>query len=73
MYSYTATTENEATTDLAGSERRRVAGLAFTTIPIGSEAARDGLQPPTLPKILYAPVAVTALDFGFNINTKPAS
>ncbi|HEY7811890.1 MAG TPA: hypothetical protein VIC62_01560, partial [Nakamurella sp.] len=67
VYSYTATTENEATTDLAGSNSGG-AGLAFTTIPMGSEAARDGLQPTTLPKILYAPVAVTALDFGFDIN-----
>jgi hypothetical protein len=61
VYSYTATTENEATAQLStpGS-----AGLGFTTIPIGSESA----SPPTLPDIVYAPVAVTALDFGFNIN-----
>ena len=48
--------------------RGRGSGLAFTTIPIGSEDTRDGRQPPTLPAILYAPVAVTAVDFGFNIN-----
>jgi hypothetical protein len=64
VYSYTATTESSATNQLTGGS----AGLAFTTIPIGSEAARDGLSPPTLPTILYAPVAVTALDVGYNIN-----
>jgi hypothetical protein len=64
VYSYTATTESSATGQLVGGS----AGLAFTTIPIGSEATRDGLSPPTLPTILYAPVAVTALDVGYNIN-----
>ena len=71
VYSFTATTESEATTQLqnAGSAGDGTAGLAFTTIPIGSEATRGGGTPPTLPTILYAPVAVTAIDFGFNINT----
>jgi hypothetical protein len=69
VYSYTATTENEATTDLKNASSGTSAGLAFTTIPIGSEVARDGGKAPTLPKILYAPVAVTAIDFGFNVNT----
>jgi hypothetical protein len=65
QYSYTATSESAATSLLASPGG---AGLAFTTIPIGSEATRSGGQPPTLPTILYAPVAVTALGFGFNIN-----
>jgi hypothetical protein len=69
VYSYTATTENEATTDLKNASSGTSAGLAFTTIPIGSEVARDGGKAPTLPKILYAPVAVSAIDFGFNVNT----
>lgn len=69
VYSYTATTENEATTDLRDASGGASAGLAFTTIPIGSEVTRDGGKAPTLPKILYAPVAVTATDFGFNVNT----
>jgi hypothetical protein len=66
LYTFTSTPETQTTHDLitAGSGT----GMAFTTIPIGSEAAREGMPPPTLPKILYAPVAVTALDFGFNIN-----
>jgi hypothetical protein len=68
IYIFTSTPETQTTHDLitAGTE----VGMAFTTIPIGSEAAREGLPPPTLPKILYAPVAVTALDFGFNINER---
>jgi len=69
VYSYTATTENEATTDLKNAISGTSVGLAFTTIPIGSEVARDGGKAPALPKILYAPVAVTAVDFGFNVNT----
>ena len=69
VFSYTATTENEATNDLKTAASGGTAGLAFTTIPIGSEVSRDGGKAPTLPKILYAPVAVTAVDFGFNVNT----
>jgi hypothetical protein len=66
IYTFTYTPETQTTHDLitAGTG----VGMAFTTIPIGSEEAREGLPPPKLPNILYAPVAVTALDFGFNIN-----
>ena len=66
IYGYSAVPEATSTQNLeAGGD----SGLAFTTIPIGSEAARDGDPPPTnLPNIVYAPVAVAALDFGFNIN-----
>ena len=66
VYAYSAVTEQQSTLNLtAGGD----VGLAFTTIPIGSEATRDGGSPPTnLPTILYAPVAVAALDFGFNIS-----
>jgi hypothetical protein len=66
VYGYSAVTESESTLNLtAGGD----SGLAFTTIPIGSEAARDGTSPPTnLPNIVYAPVAIAALDFGFNID-----
>ena len=47
-------------------------GLAFTTIPIASEAARSGGSGGTanLPQLLYAPVAVSSEGFGFNINGK---
>ena len=70
VYSFTATTENEATGDLPGvNGGSGSAGLAFTTIPIGSEETRYGGTASTLPTILYAPVAVTAIDFGFNVNT----
>ena len=66
IYGYSAVYEATSTQNLeAGGD----SGLAFTTIPIGSEAARDGDPAPTnLPTILYAPVAIAALDFGFNIN-----
>jgi hypothetical protein len=67
IYSYTASTESESTSRLEGATSGG-AGLAFTTIPIGNEATREGGTAPTLPTILYAPVAVTAIDFGFNIN-----
>jgi hypothetical protein len=63
-YSFIATTESSSTSDVSSGST----GLAFTTIPIGSEATRDGGSPPTLPPILYAPVAISALGFGFNIN-----
>jgi hypothetical protein len=71
VFSYTASTESENTTQLTGAATGG-AGLAFTTVPIGSEATREGGTAPTLPTILYAPVAVTAVDFGFNINNSTA-
>jgi hypothetical protein len=66
VYGYSAVPEATSTLNLeAGGD----SGLAFTTIPIGSEATRNGLSAPAnLPTILYAPVAIAALDFGFNIN-----
>ncbi len=66
VYAFSAVTEQQNTLNLtAGGD----VGLAFTTIPIGSEAVRDGGTAPTnLPTILYAPVAIAALDFGFHIN-----
>jgi hypothetical protein len=68
VYGYTAAPESTSTQQLL-SATTGGAGLAFTTIPIGSEATRTGGSPPSnLPPILYAPVAVSALGFGFNIN-----
>jgi hypothetical protein len=66
VYGYSAVPEATSTLNLeAGGD----AGLAFTTIPIGSEATRDGESAPTnLPTIVYAPVAIAAVDLGFNIN-----
>jgi hypothetical protein len=67
VYGFTSEIETTTTQDLSAAGSGT--GLGFTTIPIGSEATRyPGGQAPTLPSILYAPVAVTALDFGFNIN-----
>jgi hypothetical protein len=66
IFGYSAVPEATSTQNI---EADSGSGMAFTTIPIGSEAARDGDPPPTnLPTILYAPVAVAALGFGFNIN-----
>jgi hypothetical protein len=68
IYGYSAVPESTSTQQLAlpGSP----AGLAFTTIPIGSEASRPGGSggSASLPPLLYAPVAVSAVGFGFNIN-----
>jgi hypothetical protein len=66
IFGYSAVPEATSTQQLASSTSGT--GLAFTTIPIGSEAARDGTAPTSLPPILYAPVAVSAVGFGFNIN-----
>ncbi len=66
IYGYSAVPEATSTQQLANSSSG--VGLAFTTIPIGSEAARDGTPATSLPPILYAPVAVSAEGFGFNID-----
>jgi hypothetical protein len=70
VYGYSAVPEATSTQQLslAGSG----VGLAFTTIPIGSEAARNGGGGgnANLPPLLYAPIAVSAEGFAFNINGK---
>jgi hypothetical protein len=43
-------------------------GLAFTTVPVGDDRLRNGQSLPPLPNIVYAPVAIMALDFGFHID-----
>ncbi len=65
LYGFSATPEASSTSQV-GSD----AGIpfAFTTVPIGNEAVRDGQTPPALPPILYVPVAISAVTFGFNIN-----
>jgi hypothetical protein len=71
IYGFSAVPEATSTQQLASSPGGTTAGLAFTTIPIGSEATRDtggGTGTVTLPKILYAPVAISAVAIGFNIN-----
>jgi hypothetical protein len=68
IYGYSAVPEATSTQQLA--LRGSGIGLAFTTIPIGSEASRPGGGGGSakLPPMLYAPVAVSAMGFGFNIN-----
>ena len=69
LYGFSATPEPTDTAQLADSSGT-TAGLAFTTIPIGSEAIRNGTKPPKLPKLVYAPVSASAITFAFNINAK---
>ena len=71
LYGYATTPESTDTTQLADTSGSS-AGLAFTTIPIGSEATRinGGGPPPDLPPLVYAPVATSAITFGFNVNLK---
>ena len=68
VYGYSAVPEATSTQQLSLSGSP--AGMAFSTIPIGSEAARNGSGGTTagLGHIVYAPVAVSAVGFGFNIN-----
>jgi hypothetical protein len=65
LFGFAATPEPTDTSQLADPAG---AGLAFTTVPIGSEAVRGGSRPPTLPPLLYAPMTVSAVGFGFNVN-----
>lgn len=65
LYGFAATPEATNTTQLSDPGG---AGLAFTTIPIGSEATRSGGNPGTLPPLVYAPVTVSGTIFAFNIN-----
>jgi hypothetical protein len=72
IYGYSAVPEATSTQQLSSTGG---AGLAFTTIPIGSEASRDssgGTATTTLPNVLYAPVAVSAVAIGFNIDDSAA-
>ncbi|HEX9339459.1 MAG TPA: hypothetical protein VF892_26385 [Pseudonocardiaceae bacterium] len=68
LYAFTQVPEHTSTTQLAADTG--AAGLAFTTIPIGSEVTRVGGGPATDtgPPLVYAPVATSAITFGFNIN-----
>ena len=73
VYSYTATTENEATNQLQERRRRERRGWRSPRSPSAARPPETAGQRPPCPTILYAPVAVTAIDFGFNINpARPA-
>jgi hypothetical protein len=67
IYGYEAVPE---ATDTAQLSSDRGVGLAFITIPIGSEAARlnGGAGHGTGPPVIYAPVAASAITLGFDIN-----
>ena len=65
LYGYAATPEATNTAQMADPSGT---GLAFTTIPIGSETVRSGGNAGNVPTLVYAPVAVSAITFGFNIN-----
>jgi hypothetical protein len=65
IFGYAPTPESTSTTQLASSTG---AGLAFTTIPIGSEVLRSGGTPGPAPPVVYAPVTISAIAFGFYIS-----
>jgi hypothetical protein len=68
LYGYSAVPESTNTTQFASGG---APGLAFTTIPIGSEGGRingGGDDTAGLPPIVYAPVTASAVTMGFNIN-----
>jgi hypothetical protein len=67
IYGFSSTSEAAVTSQISSSSG---AGLAFTTIPIGSEVIRDGNTPGPEPPIAYAPVAVTAIALGFHVDLK---
>ena len=68
LYGYEQVPEATSTTQLSDTSGAS-AGMAFTTIPIGSEATRFGGTPTgTGPPVVYAPVATSAITFAFNIN-----
>jgi hypothetical protein len=67
IFGFSTVPESRSTTELANPDGGN--GLAFTTIPIGSEAARTGGTPiANGPPLVYAPVSASAITFGFNIN-----
>ena len=68
LFHMAGTSEQQVTQDFTSSPNQN--GLAFTTDPIGSDRLRAGLPLPSLPKIVYAPVAVVAIDFGFHIDER---
>lgn len=69
LYGFTSTPEATQTTQLESGDAGGAAGLAFTNIPIGSEAGREtGTQVPSPVPVAYAPVAISAITMSFNIN-----
>lgn len=68
LYGFDQVPESTSTTQLSDTSGAS-AGMAFTTVPIGSEATRSGgTLSSTGPPVVYAPVATSAITFAFNIN-----
>jgi len=68
IFHQTEVSEQQVTSDFSGSTAENTNGLAFTTNAIGSDRKRQGTPLPTLPNIVYAPVAVAGMGFGFHID-----
>jgi hypothetical protein len=68
LFHMASTSEQEVTQDFTTPDNQNA--LAFTTDPIGTDRSRAGLPPPTLPGVVYAPVAVVGLDFAFHIDER---
>ncbi|MEZ0064051.1 hypothetical protein ABIA32_000029 [Streptacidiphilus sp. MAP12-20] len=66
VYSYTRVGDVDARTQLA----KGAANLVFTTDPLGGD---QGLYSMPTDKVTYAPVAVSGLVIGFNIERQPGS
>jgi hypothetical protein len=65
LYGYSSVPEPTSTKQLSTTDG---AGLAFTSVPIGSEVTRSGGVAGTGPPLVYAPVTASAITFGFNVN-----
>jgi hypothetical protein len=66
IFQQTEVSEQQVTSDFVTAGD--TSGLAFTTNPIGSDRKRQGTFLPPLPNIVYAPVAVAGMGFGFHID-----
>jgi hypothetical protein len=67
IYGFSHVPESGSTIQLSNPDSGD--GLAFTTVPIGSEVTRTGGTPAANgPPLVYAPVTASAITFGFNIN-----
>ena len=72
IYHMAETPEQEVTNDfvIPVTPGEATNGLAFTTDPVGSDRLRNGESLPTLPNIVYAPVGIVGIDFGFHIDER---
>jgi hypothetical protein len=68
IYHETEVSEQQVTSDFTKPPSTDAEGLAFTTNPVGSDQIRQGNPAPQLPNIIYVPVAVAGMGFGFHID-----